>query len=68
MTTERMPQAIRWSFLGSEVFWVSHNLLVGSRWGLTADTLAVTTLVIGLVRGGALVSLRGLALRRARAR
>ena len=55
---QRGTQAIRWCFLGSEVFWVSHNLLVGSRWGLTSDTLAVTTLAIGLWRGGALAMLR----------
>ncbi len=47
---QRAPQAIRWCFLASEVFWVSHNLLVGSRWGLTSDALAVTTLLIGLWR------------------
>ena len=56
---QRAPQAIRWCFLASEVFWVSHNLMVGSRWGLTADTLAVTMLLIGLARGGAGASLRG---------
>ncbi len=55
---QRAPQAIRWCFLASEVFWVSHNLLVGSRWGLTSDTLAVTMLVIGLARGGAIATLR----------
>jgi hypothetical protein len=48
---QRAPQAIRWCFLASEAFWVSHNLLVGSAWGLTSDTLAVTTLLIGLWRG-----------------
>ena len=55
---QRAPQAIRWCFLASEVFWVTHNVLVGSRWGLTADTLAVTMLVIGLARGGALATLQ----------
>ena len=60
---QRGAQAIRWCFLGSEVFWVSHNLLVGSRWGLTADALAVTTLLLGLWRGGALATLRGSARR-----
>lgn len=55
---QRGAQAIRWCFLGSEVFWVSHNLLVGSRWGLTSDALAVTTLTIGLWRGGAVATLR----------
>jgi hypothetical protein len=48
---QRAPQAIRWCFLASEVFWVSHNLLVGSQWGLTSDTLGVTMLLIGLWRG-----------------
>lgn len=56
---QRGTQAIRWCFLASEVFWVTHNLLVGSAWGLTSDTLAVTTLVIGLARGGAWATLRG---------
>jgi hypothetical protein len=46
-------QAIRLAFLGSEAFWVTHNLLVGSHWGLTADAMAVTTLLIGLWRGWA---------------
>jgi Bacterial inner membrane protein len=50
---QRAPQAIRWCFLGSEVFWISHNLMVGSRWGLTSDTLGVTMLLIGLWRGRA---------------
>jgi hypothetical protein len=48
---QRTPQAIRWCFLASEAFWVSHNLLVGSAWGLTSDTLAVSTLLVGLWRG-----------------
>lgn len=48
---QRTPQAIRWCFLASEVFWVSHNLTVGSTWGLTSDTLGVTMLLIGLWRG-----------------
>lgn len=56
---QRGTQALRWCFLASEAFWVTHNLLVGSRWGLTSDTLAVTTLVIGLARGGALATLPG---------
>ena len=38
---------------------MSHNLLVGSRWGLTSDTLAVTMLAIGLARGGGGIGLRG---------
>jgi hypothetical protein len=49
----RTPQAIRFSFLGSEAFWTSHNLLVGSRWGLVSDTMAVTTLLIGIGRSWA---------------
>lgn len=44
-------QAIRLAFLGSEGFWVCHNLMVGSTWGLTADAMAVSTLLIGLWRG-----------------
>lgn len=63
---QRGTQAIRWCFLASEVFWVSHNLLVGSRWGLTSDALAVTTLTVGLWRGGARVQVAQ-ALRRAAA-
>lgn len=47
---QRHAQAIRWCFLASEVFWVSHNLLVGSPWGLTSDTLSVSMLVLGLWR------------------
>ena len=48
---QRQPQAIRWCFLAAEVFWVSHNLMVGSVWGLTSDTLSVTLLLLGLWRG-----------------
>ena len=48
---QRREQAIRLAFLGGEAFWISHNLLVGSSWGLTADTMAVTMLLIGLWRG-----------------
>ena len=48
---QRRPQAIRLSFLGSEAFWVSHNVLVGSSWGLTSDAMVVTTLLVGLWRG-----------------
>jgi hypothetical protein len=47
----RYPQQIRWSFLASEAFWSSHNLLVGSLWGLISDAMAVTTLLLGLWRG-----------------
>lgn len=53
---QRAPQAIRWCFLASEVFWVTHNVLVGSRWGLTSDALAVATLLIGLWRNRARVA------------
>ena len=48
---QRNVQAIRWCFLIAEAFWTSHNLLVGSSWGLTSDSMAVTMLVIGLWRG-----------------
>lgn len=48
---QRRPQAIRLSFLGSEVFWTSHNLLVGSTWGLMADTFSVSMILLGLWRG-----------------
>lgn len=48
---QRDTQRLRWLFLASEAFWVSHNLLVGSRWGLASDSLAVTMLLIGLWRG-----------------
>lgn len=50
---QRQAQAIRWCFLAAEVFWVSHNLLVGSRWGLISDTFSVTMLLVGLWRGRA---------------
>jgi len=48
---QRSAQSIRWCFLAGEVFWTSHNLIVGSPWGLTSDTMGVTMLVIGLWRG-----------------
>jgi hypothetical protein len=48
---QRSVQTIRWLFLCSEVFWTSHNLIVGSRWGLTSDSVAVTMLLVGLWRG-----------------
>jgi hypothetical protein len=48
---QRSAQSIRWCFLTAEVFWTSHNVLVGSPWGLTSDTLSVTMLLIGLWRG-----------------
>ncbi len=46
----RDPQNIRLSFLASEVFWTSHNLLVGSLWGLVSDTMTVVTILVGLWR------------------
>lgn len=55
---QRRPQMIRWCFLCAEAFWITHNILVGSTWGLTSDTLGVTMLVIGLWRGRAPNSLR----------
>ncbi len=48
---QRQAQSIRWCFLASEVFWVSHNIMAGSIWGLTSDTLGVTMLLAGLWRG-----------------
>ena len=48
---QRGVQSIRWCFLAAEVFWTTHNLLVGSPWGLTSDSLSVTMLLIGLWRG-----------------
>jgi Bacterial inner membrane protein len=48
---QRGVQSIRWCFLAGEVFWTTHNILVGSTWGLTSDTLSVTMLLIGLWRG-----------------
>jgi inner membrane protein len=48
---QRTAQSIRWCFLAGEIFWTTHNLIVGSPWGLTSDTLSVTMLVIGLWRG-----------------
>jgi uncharacterized membrane protein (UPF0136 family) len=48
---QRSEQAIRLSFLGSEMFWTAHNTVVGSSWGLTSDAMSVTMLLIGLWRG-----------------
>ncbi|CAH2600289.1 YgjV family protein [Rhodovastum atsumiense] len=48
---QRDPQHLRLAFLGSEAFWTNHNLVVGSVWGLTADTMAVSMILIGLWRG-----------------
>jgi hypothetical protein len=47
---QRDLQRLRLCFLGSLVFWVSHNLLMGSVWGLAADTLSLTALIAGLWR------------------
>ena len=48
---QRDAQRLRWLFLGSEMCWTTHNLMVGSPWGLTSDTLAITLLTAGLWRG-----------------
>lgn len=47
---QRDLQRLRLCFLGSTLFWVSHNLLTGSVWGLASDTLTLTSLVTGLWR------------------
>jgi hypothetical protein len=48
---QRSAQSIRWCFLAAEAFWTTHNVMVGSPWGLTSDALGVTMLAIGLWRG-----------------
>lgn len=48
---QRDAQRLRWFFLGSEMCWTTHNLMVGSPWGLTSDAVAVTMLTAGLWRG-----------------
>jgi hypothetical protein len=50
---QRSAQSIRWCFLMAEAFWTTHNIIVGSPWGLTSDTLGVGMLVVGLWRGRA---------------
>jgi hypothetical protein len=50
---QRSAQSIRWCFLIAEGFWTTHNIIVGSPWGLTSDTLGVSMLVVGLWRGRA---------------
>jgi hypothetical protein len=50
---QRGAQSIRWCFLIAEAFWTTHNVIVGSPWGLTSDTLSVAMLVVGLWRGRA---------------
>jgi len=44
------PQKLRLWFLGSILFWCSHNLMVGSVFGLGSDTLALTSLLLSLWR------------------
>ncbi len=46
-------QRLRLWFLASVVFWCSHNLMVGSVFGLASDTLALTSLLLGLWRNRA---------------
>ena len=48
---QRDAQRLRWLFLGSEMCWTTHNLMVGSPWGLTSDAVALTMLSAGLWRG-----------------
>lgn len=43
-------QRLRMWFLISVVFWCSHNLMVGSVFGLASDTLSLTSLLLGLWR------------------
>jgi hypothetical protein len=50
---QRSAQSIRWCFLLAEAFWTTHNVIVGSPWGLTSDTLGVSMLLVGLWRGRA---------------
>jgi hypothetical protein len=60
---QRDLQRLRLCFLGSTLIWVSHNLLMGSVWGLASDTLTLTSLVAGLWRnrrGGSTPSLAAL--------
>nr|WP_255569016.1 YgjV family protein [Neoroseomonas alba] len=46
-------QKLRLWFLASVFFWCSHNLMVGSVFGLCSDTLALTSLLLGLWRNRA---------------
>jgi len=50
---QRRAQSIRWCFLAAEMFWTTHNVIVGSPWGLTSDTMGVSMLLVGLWRGRA---------------
>lgn len=43
-------QRLRLWFLVSVSFWCSHNLMVGSVFGLASDTLSLTSLLLGLWR------------------
>ena len=46
-------QRLRLWFLASVGFWCTHNLIVGSVFGLASDTLALTSLLLGLWRNRA---------------
>ena len=56
-------QRLRLCFLVSVLFWTTHNLMVGSVFGLGADTLSLTALLVGLWRNrrGARVQAQGVA-------
>ena len=47
------PQRLRLWFLASVGFWCAHNLMVGSVFGLASDTLALSSLLLGLWRNRA---------------
>jgi Bacterial inner membrane protein len=47
------PQRLRRLFVGSALCSMTHNLLVGSPWGLITDTLTLGMLAAGLWRGRA---------------
>lgn len=49
-------QRLRLWFLVSVLFWCSHNLIVGSVFGLASDTLSLTSLLLGLWRHRATAS------------
>lgn len=46
-------QRLRLWFLASVGFWMTHNLMVGSVFGLASDSLALTSLLLGLWRNRA---------------
>lgn len=48
-------QRLRKWFLVSVAFWCTHNLMVGSVFGLASDTLSLTSLLLGLWRNRARV-------------